>query len=156
MCLTYESALSTLAPFVTQFCSTKQLLQSYVTTPLKNKSSNQKNFSFKFSEFKRSLRLVIKMLITLPKCQLPLNVFELPEVRFKALVNRILITKIECFYAFAMQNDCLSRSGIYCKCFDVSPHFWQVVLAVAHFIFSFLHIPRRSLPLIVEQLCHVA
>ena len=52
------------------------------------------------------------------------NVFELPEVRFKASVNRILITKIECFYAFAMQNDCLSRSGIYCKCFDVCPHFW--------------------------------
>ena len=30
------------------------------------------------------------------------NVFELPEVGFKELVNRILITKIECFHAFAI------------------------------------------------------
>jgi hypothetical protein len=40
----------------------------------------------------------------------------------QGIVNRILITKIKCFYAFAMQNKCHSRSGIYCKCFDVCPH----------------------------------
>lgn len=127
MCLTYESALSTLAPFVTQFCSTKQLLQSYVTTPLKNKSSNQKNFSFKFSEFKRSLRLVIKMLITLPKCQLPLNGLQLELVRFwntrlpKRLnkdtnVSMYLQCKIIAFREAAFIANTLMSARIFFRC----------------------------------------
>lgn len=33
------------------------------------------------------------------------NFFEIPEVRFKALVNLILRTRMECSCAFAMQND---------------------------------------------------
>ena len=111
MCLTYESALSTLAPFVTQFCSTKQLLQSYVTTPLKNKSSNQKNFSFKFSEFKRSLRLVIKMLITLPKCQLPLNVLELCFGRFETVVCRNINNKDKCLMDFCKEKITVFPAG---------------------------------------------
>ena len=100
MCLTYESALSTLVPFVTQFCSTKQLFQSYVTKSLKNKKALlQKNFSLKLSEFKRSLRLVIKMLITLPKCQLPSNVLELCLVRFETFSYRNITDKDTMFVA---------------------------------------------------------
>ena len=139
MCLTYESALSTLAPFVTQFCSTKQLLQSYVTTPLKNKSSNQKNFSFKFSEFKRSLRLVIKMLITLPKCQLPLNVLELCLVRFETFSYRNITDKDTMFVAICKAKIIVPAKRPLLQMLCCPPALGKGAVSGSYYLLSLIH-----------------